>query len=391
MRRLWLVFAQAVTISVAVLFVVQTLKPEWLGSNRPSIVALQEAPAVAVALPEARRGSTSYSEAARKSLPAVVHIFTSKAIKSQRSPFADDPIFRYFFGDRFGEGGQSQRASGLGSGVIVSPDGYILTNQHVVEAADEIEVSLNDGRKFKARMVGMDPESDVAVLQIKTDSRLPAITFASVEALRVGDVVLAIGNPFGVGQTVTMGIVSALGRSHLGINTFENFIQTDAAINPGNSGGALVDTSGNLVGINTAIYSRSGGSLGIGFAIPVSLARSVMEQIIQSGAVTRGWIGVEVQEITPELAESFSLSTTEGTLIAGVVRDSPADKAGVKPGDILMAIEGTPVKDPQSMLDSVASLTPGRPAQFRLRRDKSDIDLGILIGKRPPMRRNGGE
>jgi Do/DeqQ family serine protease len=393
MRRLWLVFAQAVTISVAVLFVVQTLKPEWLGASRPSIIALQEAPPGTVAPPEAHRGSASYSEAARKSLPSVVHIFTSKAIKSQRHPFADDPIFRYFFGDRSGEGTQTQRTSGLGSGVIVSPEGYILTNQHVVEAADEIEVALNDGRKYKARMVGMDPESDVAVLQLKTDERLPGITFASVDALRVGDVVLAIGNPFGVGQTVTMGIVSALGRSHLGINTFENFIQTDAAINPGNSGGALVDTNGNLLGINTAIYSRTpgGASLGIGFAIPVSLARNVMEQIIQSGTVTRGWIGVEVQEITAELAESFSLSTTEGTLIAGVVRDSPADKAGVKPGDILMTIEGKPVKDPQSMLDAVAGLAPGRSAQFSLRRDKSDLDIGIVIGKRPPMRRNGGE
>jgi len=229
------------------------------------------------------------------------------------------------------------------------------------------------------------------VLQIDAGAKLPAITFAAPDALRVGDVVLAIGNPFDVGQTVTMGIVSALGRSHLGINTFENFIQTDAAINPGNSGGALVDASGNLVGINTAIYSRTGGSLGIGFAIPVSLARNVMEQIIQAGAVTRGWIGVEAQEITPELAESFTLPTAQGTLIAGVVRDGPADRAGIKPGDVLVSIEGKAVRDPQGMLEAVAGLSPGRQAKFKLRRDKSELDLDIVIGKRPPLRRNGKE
>jgi Do/DeqQ family serine protease len=383
MRRLWLIFAQAVTFSVAVLFVVQTLKPEWLAS-RPSIVPLQEAPP-ASAVEEAHRSAHSYAEAARKSLPAVVHIFTSKAVR-QRSPFAEDPLFRYFFGDRFGS--ETQRTSSLGSGVIVSPNGFVLTNHHVVEAAEEIEVSMNDGRTFRARIVGTDPESDVAVLQIESASRLPAVTFARPESLQVGDVVLAIGNPFGVGQTVTMGIVSALGRSHLGINTFENFIQTDAAINPGNSGGALVDANGNLVGINTAIYSRSGGSLGIGFAIPVSLARTVMEQIIQTGSVTRGWVGVEVQQITRDLVDSLHLASADGTLIAGVVRGGPADRAGIKPGDVLLAIDGKPVKDPQVMLDTVASLKPGGNASFRVRRDKTEAEVGVTIGKRPPPARS---
>jgi Do/DeqQ family serine protease len=392
MRRLWLIFAQAVTISVAALFVVQTLKPEWLGrpAVAPGVVSVQEAAApVTVASPEGRHAAPSYAEAARKALPAVVHIYTTKAVKAQKHPFSDDPVFRYFFGDRFGSD-PPQRSAGLGSGVIVSADGFILTNHHVVEAADEIEVALNDGRKFKARTVGLDPESDMAVLQIGGAGKLPTVTFAAVDSLHVGDVVLAIGNPFGVGQTVTMGIVSALGRSHLGINTFENFIQTDAAINPGNSGGALVDAGGNLVGINTAIYSRTpgGASLGIGFAIPVSLARNVMEQIIRTGSVTRGWIGVEVQEITPELAESFDLPAAQGTLIAGVVRGSPADRAGVKPGDVLAAIEGRPVQDPQAMLEAVASLPPGKSAKFRLRRDQGDVEVDIVIGTRPPMKRS---
>ena len=309
--------------------------------------------------------------------------YTTQQIKQQKHPLLDDPIFRHFFGER--PEGQPQRNSGLGSGVIVSPNGYILTNYHVVEAADDIQVSLNDGSTHKARVVGSDPESDLAILQIKAE-KLPVITFGQMDNLRVGDVVLAIGNPFGVGQTVTMGIVSALGRSHLGINTFENFIQTDAAINPGNSGGALVDVHGNLVGINTAIYSRTGGNHGIGFAIPVSSARSIMEQIIQNGTVTRGWIGVEAQEITPELAESFGLPDIEGALIAGVVRGSPADLAGVRPGDVLLAVAGKVVKNPQTMLDLIAALKPDERAGFRLRRDKNIIELQVKIGKRPAMR-----
>ena len=384
MHRLWLIFAQAVTVAVAVLFVVLTFKPDWLGSRPgPSVVSLQEA--VAPTATQTRTATASYADAAKKALPSVVHVYTSKEVKAPRHPFAEDPVFRYFFGDRFGG---PQRQSGLGSGVIVSADGYILTNNHVVENMDEIEVATNDNRRFRARIVGTDPETDLAVLQIQDGGKLPTITFAPTESLRVGDIVLAIGNPFGVGQTVTHGIVSALGRSQLGINTFENFIQTDAAINPGNSGGALVDSAGNLVGINTAIFSRSGGSQGIGFAIPVSITRSVMEQIIRTGSVTRGWIGVEAQEITPELAESFKLPATEGALIAGVMRGSPADRAGIRPGDVLVAVAGKPVKDPQAMLDLIAGLPPGTATQFRLRREAKELEVVVNIGKRPPAQRN---
>ena len=379
MNRLWLIFAQTVTVAVAILFVVTTLKPAWL-PTQPAVIALQE---VRPNTDDDQRSTGSYREAARAALPSVVHIYTTQQIKQPNHPLFEDPIFRHFFGDR--PEGQPQRNSGLGSGVIVSPNGYILTNFHVVEAADDIQVSLNDGTTHKARVVGSDPESDLAILQIKAE-KLPTITFGQMDNLRVGDVVLAIGNPFGVGQTVTMGIVSALGRSHLGINTFENFIQTDAAINPGNSGGALVDVHGNLVGINTAIYSRTGGNHGIGFAIPVSSARSIMEQIIQNGTVTRGWIGVEAQEITPELAESFSLPDTEGALIAGVVRGSPADTAGIRPGDVLLAVSGKAVKDPQIMLDLIAALKPEEHAGFRLRRDKTIVEVQVKIGKRPAMR-----
>jgi serine protease DegQ len=379
MHRLWLIFAQTVTVALAIVFTVSTLKPEWLPRGQ-RIIALQEA---APAADGEQRGVASYRDAARSSLPAVVHIYTTQQVRQQRHPLFDDPIFRHFFGER--PEGQNRRNSGLGSGVIVSQNGYILTNFHVIEGADDIQVALNDGKTYRARIVGTDPESDLAVLRIDA-SGLPAITFGQMDNLRVGDVVLAIGNPFGVGQTVTMGIVSALGRSHLGINTFENFIQTDAAINPGNSGGALVDARGNLVGINTAIYSRTGGNHGIGFAIPVSSARSIMEQIIESGSVTRGWIGVEAQEITDELAESFGLPDTEGALIAGVVRGSPADRAGVRPGDVLLSVNGKAVTDPQVMLDLIAELKPEEKAAFRLRRDRSILELQVRIGKRPPLR-----
>ena len=389
MRRLWLIFAQTVTVSLAVLFVVSTLKPEWLGKTvgaGPNIVALRESSAVAG---DPATGSASYRDAAQKALPSVVHVFTSQRIRAPRHPLIDDPVFRHFFGDAPEPQGQTK--SGLGSGVVVSDDGYILTNFHVVDGADQIEVALNDGKTLNARLVGGDPETDLAVLQIEqakgSATRLAAITLGQMDNIVVGDVVLAIGNPFGVGQTVTMGIVSALGRSRLGINTFENFIQTDAAINPGNSGGALIDSRGNLVGINTAIYSRSGGSLGIGFAIPISTAKSVMEQIIATGSVTRGWIGVEVQEITQEIAESFGLSDTSGALIAGVQRGSPADAGGIKPGDILLAVNGKAIKDPQEMLEQIARQKPGESVPFKLRRQQALLETTVRIGKRPPSRR----
>jgi serine protease DegQ len=382
MRNLWLIFAQTATVAVGVLFVLTTLKPEWLGRPGSGLQVVELRQATSSSSVSAR--AASYSDAVRKAVPAVVNIFTSKEIKTPRHPFLDDPLFRHFFGDRLEE--EPQRAISLGSGVIVSSKGYILTNHHVVEAADEIEVALGDGKKLKAKAVGSDPETDIAVLQVE-GGVVQAITFGDADALRVGDVVLAIGNPFGFGQTVTMGIVSALGRNQLGINTFENFIQTDAAINPGNSGGALIDTAGNLVGINTAIYSSSGVSLGIGFAIPASSAKNIMEQIIQTGGVTRGWIGVEAREITPEMGESFRLGTTTGVLIEGVLRGGPAERAGLKPGDVLIAIEGKPIKDPNSMLNLVAALVPGKPASVRLRRDNKDVDLQVAVGKRPAQQR----
>ena len=391
MRKLWLIFAQSVTVGLAVVFVVSTLRPDWLPQrNEGQAVSSAGEPAN----PADPATGGSYREAAKRALPSVVHVYTTQKLVAPKHPLVDDPIFRHFFGDS-PESEDQPNNSGLGSGVIVSTSGYVLTNYHVIEAAEQIEVSLNDGRNLKARLVGSDPETDLAVLQIEAETseelKLPAISLGQMDDVIVGDVVLAIGNPFGVGQTVTMGIVSALGRSHLGINTFENFIQTDAAINPGNSGGALVDTHGKLLGINTAIYSRSGGSLGIGFAIPISTAGSVMEQIIQTGAVTRGWIGVEAQEITPELAESFELKDASGALIAGVQRGSPADASGIRPGDILLSVDGKPVKDPQVMLDLIAALKPGTGVPFKLLRQKGEFSTTIKIGKRPPLTRERDE
>ncbi|MGL1833150.1 trypsin-like peptidase domain-containing protein [Rhodocyclaceae bacterium SMB388] len=381
MRQLWLVFAQTVTVAVAALFVVTTLKPDWIGTRsfpmQPATVTIVQAPerlTVAAA-------PGSYAEAAGRSMHAVVHIFTSRDTLTAGPPLRDDPLSRHFFGDR-DEGGQ-QAPSGRGSGVIVSPDGLVLTNNHVIDAADGIEIALNDGRKYPARLIGRDPETDLAVLRLQGAAELPFITFSSPESLQVGDVVLAIGNPFGVGQTVTMGIVSALGRTRLGISTFENYIQTDAAINPGNSGGALVDANGNLVGINTAIYSSTGGSLGIGFAIPVSLASKVLEQIVASGEVTRGWVGVEIQEITRDLALSFGLKNTAGALISGVLRGSPAEKAGIRPGDIVVELDGRAVIGAREMLEMVAELAPGQRTPFKLRRSGGEVEVAVGIGRRP--------
>ena len=394
MKRLWLTFAQATTIALAALFVVATLRPEWLqGTSRIDAAPIISGEAGGLELrqavqdnPVARAGS--YSDAVRKAAPAVVNIFTSKEVKAARHPFLSDPLLRQFFGDRLQEQAPSQRATGLGSGVIISPRGYVLTNHHVVEAADEIEVGLANGKKLCARLVGSDPESDLAVLQIQAEG-LPVITFGDDQGLRLGDIVLAIGNPLGVGQTVTMGIVSGLHRTGLGINTFENFIQTDAAINQGNSGGALIDTAGNLVGINTAILSQTGGSIGIGFAIPASTARSVTESIIAKGSVVRGWIGVEAQEITRELAESFKLPGTEGALIANVIAGGPAARAGVKSGDVLRAVDGKRVGNPGEMLNLVAALAPGQSSKLTLWRAGQELVLTIEVGTRPAQGKRG--
>lgn len=386
MRRLWLLFAQTVTVGLAIWFIVTTLKPDWvtnaLSNTRGALLSptfkTTEAPAKSIP------AQGSYRLAAQKAMPSVVNIYTSKEVQRSRNPLLNDPTLRRFFGEQAGP--KAERQSSLGSGVIVSPEGYILTNNHVVESADEIDVALADGRSAAAKVVGTDPETDLAVIKIDLHD-LPAITLGHPDDAQVGDVVLAIGNPFGVGQTVTMGIVSALGRNNLTENAFQNFIQTDAAINPGNSGGALVDVNGNLLGINTAIYSQTGGSVGIGFATPISTVKTVMESIIKQGQVVRGWIGVEPQDITPELAESFGIKQHSGAIIAGVIRGGPADKAGMKPGDILVSIEGKPVRGTMEMLNLIAQLTPGEKAKITVLRNNQEPTLQVLIGKRPPSRR----
>ena len=375
MRRLWLLFSQTVTILVAVWFVLITLKPEWL--QRPSQwnSTLHVLEASDSGAGTASAGSLRF--AAKKASPAVVSINTSSR-KHNLPDHAKDPWFRYFFGDQ----DESSPNAGLGSGVIVSPEGYVLTNNHVIESADEITVILNDGRSIRAKLVGTDPDTDLAVLKIKLD-KLPVMVMSNSDQLQVGDVVLAIGNPFGVGQTVTSGIVSALGRNQLGINTFENFIQTDAAINPGNSGGALVDVQGNLLGINTAIYSRSGGSMGIGFAIPVSTARQVLEGLVKDGQVVRGWIGVEPTEITPDLAKTFNVQRDSGVIITGVLQTGPAFKAGVRPGDVLLAVEGQQVQTVAELLTRVSALKPGQPARMTVLRQSDQIEVTVTPGQRP--------
>ena len=380
MRRFWLLFAQTVTIALALYFVYGALRPasrvQQLGSPATPIPVVETA--------SSSLAPGAFRDAAARAMPAVVNILTTQASKRGSHPLMRDPFFKRFFGERTPEldEGAGGMKNSLGSGVIVSHEGYILTNNHVVEGADEIEVVLTDGRKAPAQVVGLDPETDLAVIKVKLD-KLPVIVLGQSEQARVGDAVLAIGNPFGVGQTVTMGIISALGRNNLHINSFENFIQTDAAINFGNSGGALVDTRGNLIGINTAIYSQSGGSVGIGFAIPVSTTKTVMEAIIKNGHVVRGWIGVETQDITQELADSFGLQRTSGAIIAGVVRGGPADKAGIKPGDILLSVQGKTVGDTTEMLNLIAQLPPGEKAKMTVLRKSREAALDVVVGKRP--------
>jgi serine protease DegQ len=391
MRKSWLLFSQAVTVLLALLFVLSTLKPQWLlalpGLSGSSVVSIREAPAAAISGGNAQ---LTYSTAAKKAMASVVSVTTTKNI---RSPHSNDPWFRFFYGER----AEQQQQSGLGSGVIVSNEGYVLTNNHVVEGMDEIEVQLADGRKIEAKVVGTDPESDLAVVKMQLQgvnanamATMTPITLGSTEKAQVGDVVLAIGNPFGVGQTVTMGIISALGRNDLRINTFENFIQTDAAINPGNSGGALVDVNGNLIGINTAIFSSSGGSLGIGFAIPVSTAKVVMEQIITSGQVVRGFIGVETQPLSPELAESFGLpkDQSQGLVVTGVVQNGPADKAGLRPGDVVMAINDKTLTTQSDLLNAASSLKPEQTAQLSVVRAGAQKKVAVMVGKRPKVKTN---
>ncbi len=382
MKRLWLLFSQWVTVLLALWFVVATLQPEWLRSARRSAegMTLLQAPSGSAL----SRPAGSLSAPARLASPAVVSINTSKS-----NTAGQEPWFRFFYGPQ-----EEQRPTGLGSGVIVSPEGHILTNNHVIEDADDIEVVLADGRKTVAKVIGTDPDTDLALLKIELD-KLPVIVLGTTQDLQVGDVVLAIGNPFGVGQTVTSGIVSALGRSQLGINTFENFIQTDAAINPGNSGGALVDVNGHLMGINTAIYSRSGGSMGIGFAIPMATAKQVMQDLLKKGKVIRGWIGVEPQDMSAELAESFQLPKSgqglpEGVVITGVLKNGPAASAGIRPGDVIVKVAGTPVRNVAELLTQIAGLKPGVPTELNVLRRQGEINLRLTPGERPtktPQRR----
>ncbi len=377
MKRQWLLFSQVVTVLVAIWFVLVTLKPEWVNSRSSmatsGVTLIEAAPnASGATMPG------SYSPAAKLASPAVVSIATTQ-VNAPAHPFQNDPWFRFFYGDREDQAPQQ----GLGSGVIVSPEGYILTNNHVIEGAAEIQVTLSDSRRAIAQLIGADPDTDLAILRIDLE-RLPVITLGNSDTAQVGDRVLAIGNPFGVGQTVTSGIVSALGRNQLGINTFENFIQTDAAINPGNSGGALVDVNGNLIGINTAIFSRSGGSMGIGFAIPVSTARQVLEGIVRDGQVVRGWVGIEPMELTAELAETFGLpKQSEGVIVTGVLQNGPAANAGLRPGDLLLKVAGQPVRNVGELLTQIASLTPGKTAKLEVMRRNQTLALDVTPAQRP--------
>ena len=384
LQKYWLFFAQTVTVMLAALFIVATLKPEWLSESR--VGSLVDTVSLKESSYDGQLSPGSYHEAVKRSMPAVVNIFTSKTSAKPKTrkgvdPKSGDPLFKFFFGDQPPE---EEPSSSLGSGVLVSPEGYILTNHHVISDADDIDVALSDGRKVKAQVIGSDPETDIAVLKIEAKQLPTPITLGKVESVHVGDVVLAIGNPFGVGQTVTSGIVSALGRDHVGINTFENFIQTDAAINPGNSGGALIDTRGNLIGINTAIYSNNGGSMGIGFAIPINLAKQIMESILANGSVTRGWIGVEPQNLTKELSESLGLpGNTQGVLLSGVLEGGPAARGGIKPGDVLIAVNGSPIKDVRSLLNQIAQISPGNDAKLTILRKGKELELTAQTGKRP--------
>jgi len=390
MRRLWLVFSQAVTVAVAVVFVLATLKPQWLagpGESRgdaAGVVQLLVQGPSASSPPSGRAasatlGQSSYAQAARQAAPSVVSVLTQN--RGQGGAGRGEPWFRRPF---------DEPESGMGSAVIVSADGYLLTNNHVVEGATQIEVALSDGKRSPAKVVGTDPESDLAVLKVQAEG-LPAITFGDNEALQVGDVVLAIGNPFNVGQTVTSGIVSALGRTGLGLNTFENFIQTDAAISPGNSGGALVDTQGHLLGINTAIYSRSGGSLGIGFAIPATTARQVMDGLIRDGLVTRGWIGVQPADLTPELAQRLQLQDDRGVLIQGVLQGGPASQAGVQPGDVVLQVAGRSVANTSQLLNAVAALKPTTVAALAIQRQGKAVEVNVKVAQRPKARAQSRE
>ena len=378
-RKLLSFTFEAVVAGLAFAFVLQLLfRPEAF--DRPEVQFIEAPPQQRIDA-GTTDGIISYAYAVEQAAPAVVNINTRKLVTQRANPLFDDPFFRHFFGDR-GTAPRQEVQNSLGSGVLVSPQGFILTNNHVIQGADEIDVLLRDGRSAAASVVGTDPESDLAVLKINV-ADLPPIVLGDSDSLKVGDVVLAIGNPFGVGQTVTSGIVSATDRSQLGLSTFENYIQTDASINPGNSGGALVNTKGQLVGINTAIFSRSGGSQGIGFAIPMSLAKGVMKQIIEYGRALRGWLGVEVQDMSAELAESFDLDQSSGAIIAGVQPDGPAANAGLRPGDVIVEVNDQTINDSRMLMNAIAGNPPGTTLKLNILRGGKTQQLSAVIGERP--------
>lgn len=370
---------QSITVGLAIAFLVLVWHPELLDIDKnKNVVTFVESDGASSRVYQT--GPVSYAEAVDIAAPAVVNIHSRKTV-IQSSPLLDDPFFRRFFGDQLGTP-QKREETSLGSGVIVNEHGFILTNNHVIDGAEEIRVTLRDGRTTEAEVIGKDTEADLAVLKVDLD-KLPVITLGKSDALRVGDVVLAIGNPFGVGQTVTQGIVSATGRSELGINTFENFIQTDAAINPGNSGGALITAHGELIGINTAIFSQSGGSEGIGFAIPVSLAKISMAQIVEKGYVSRGWLGIEIQELTPDLAESFGLKGEKGVIISGVLRNGPAEKAGLEPGDVIKQINNKEMESVHAALNAIAQTQPNESLTINGIRNGKSLEIKVTVAERP--------
>ncbi|MBL1260507.1 MAG: Do family serine endopeptidase [Thiotrichaceae bacterium] len=377
-RKLLPYFVQGIMIGLVIGLIFYFFAMPNATKQQRSVVEIKESRNATVISTD---GPASYANAVAIAAPSVVNINTTKRVSGHPHPLYNDPTFRRFFNDQQRTPMQ-RKDNSLGSGVIISEQGYILTNNHVIADADEIQVVLTDGRQADAQVVGTDPETDVAVLKISLDN-LPAITFGQSDVLRVGDVVLAIGNPFGVGQTVTQGIVSATERSHLGIATYENFIQTDAAINPGNSGGALINAAGELIGINTAIYTRSGGSQGVGFAIPANTVKMVMKQILEHGRAIRGWLGIEIQTISPALAESFGLLEARGIIIAGVMPQGPAAHAGVKTGDIILQINGEAIADGTAALNLIAQVAPGNEIHMSGIRQGKPFSITAHTSNRP--------
>ncbi len=372
---------QFIAIGLAAAFVILILKPELLNNIRPKVEIRQHAP-TAVEHNVTHSNPTapfSYATAVQLAAPSVVNIYTSKLVA--RQPSAED-LLRHYFNGTTPE--SSSVETSLGSGVIMTPQGHIITNNHVISGATEIQILLNDGRSASAQIVGKDPETDLAILKTDLDS-LPVITVGGSDKLQVGDVTLAIGNPYGVGQTVTQGIVSATGRKRLGLNTFENFIQTDAAINPGNSGGALINPRGELIGINSAIFSKSGGSQGIGFAIPINLARKVMTEIIEKGHVVRGWLGVRLRDLPANIAQGLNLPTPGGVIVTGLFEHGPALNAGLQAGDILVSVNNQAILDARSLLDAVAKQPPGSIIELQGQRDQQKFKANIEVTQRPVM------